>query len=50
MNLTVSSMVGSMVEVAVRVRTSEPRKGGVLRTVTTIVIRWVPPGLRLGVV
>ena len=50
MNLTVSLMVSSVVEVAVRVRTSEARKGGVFLTMTVIVTRWVPPGARLGVV
>ena len=50
MNLTVSLMVGWVVEVAVRVRASEAPGGAVCRTVTVIVIRWVPPGTRLGVV
>ena len=50
MNLTVSLMVRWVVEVAVRVRTSEPRKGGVLLTMTVIVTRWARPGARLGVV
>ena len=50
MNLTVSLMVGWVVEVAVRVRASEAWGGAVLRTVTVIVIRWARPGARLGVV
>ena len=43
-NLTVSVTVGWVAEVAVKVRAAEAPRGAVLRTVTTVLIRWVPPG------
>ncbi len=49
MNLTVSLLAGWMVEVAVRVRASQAWWGAAFRTVTMIVIRWVPAVVRFGV-
>ena len=48
MNLTVSLIVGWLVEMAVRVRATDAWLGAVSRTVTVILIRCVPPVTRLG--